>query len=443
MNRKPNVLLHLGWMLVFLVAFTLSACSSCENNSAEKADKKKLTKEEQLEENLKKGRPDPDCQPTLKRSVLEQSMKFGRQFMLNNQKPAGNFNYEYDFVAKKQSQDDNAVRQAGAFWSMSLLHLHQPGDDTRAAFWKSFEFWQGLATTHPETGTFVDYAKTGSKDTRVALGTISLISLAIIDFLRAEPDLAPEKKETLIKALEGYLQYILTMQTPKGRFAGTMDPVTFKGGGAPNPYADGEALLALIKAVKYLNLEKAQSHYLPAFEKGLKDAVDVYVKKARKKNKDSDLTKGFFQWSIMAMWEYQDYDKEKGKPYRAVIRNLAYWMIDTHRMIKRGRNTAYALEGLLHAYQIAKAENNSKDAKYFRCAIDKVLYKLTSWQVMGPLHKETKLLADNPTEDPLAVGGVVNHHKEPGLRIDVTQHQMHVVSLALKYLYTQEGPTWP
>ncbi len=440
LHRLPRLSLVVFSMLLLILAVSFSGCSSCKQ---EKQDTKTMTKEERKEWRKKKGRPDPDCQPTLTRSILEESMKLGRQFMINNQKPAGNFNYEYNFIDKKQSTDDNAVRQAGAFWSLALLHLHQPGEDTRAAFWKSFDFWQKISTTHPETGTYADYAKLGSRDKRISLGTMALISLAIIDFLRAEPNLDEEKKTLLTKSLEGYLQFILTMQTPKGRFASAMNPTTFKGSGSPNPYADGEALLALIKTVKYLNLEKAKSHYLPAFEKGLARAVKVYVDKALKKDKDSDKTKGFFQWSIMAMWEYQDYDDVKGKPYRKVIRRLAYWMIDVHRTIKRGKNTAYAQEGIIHAYQIAKATGNTKDMKYFRCTIDKVMHKLTSWQVMGPLYKEVDMLVENKTDDPIAIGGVVNHHKEPGLRIDVTQHQMHAVSLALRYLYTKESKTWP
>ena len=37
-----------------------------------------------------------------------------------------------------------------------------------------------------------------------------------------------------------------------------------------------------------------------------------------------------------------------------------------------------------------------------------------------------------------AVGGVMNHKEEPYLRIDVTQHQMHAVILAKKYVYSCE-----
>ena len=68
-------------------------------------------------------------------------------------------------------------------------------------------------------------------------------------------------------------------------------------------------------------------------------------------------------------------------------------------------------------------------------AIDTGLYKLTSWQVGGPLQHRNKYLLAHRTRDPLAVGGIMNHCRQAPLRIDVTQHQMHAVILALKYVY--------
>jgi len=35
----------------------------------------------------------------------------------------------------------------------------------------------------------------------------------------------------------------------------------------------------------------------------------------------------------------------------------------------------------------------------------------------------------------LAIGGVQNHRRESPLRLDVTQHQMHAVILARRYVY--------
>jgi len=48
--------------------------------------------------------------------ILKSSLDLGSNFLINNQKPEGNFNYEYDFVTKKFDMGDNQVRQAGALW---------------------------------------------------------------------------------------------------------------------------------------------------------------------------------------------------------------------------------------------------------------------------------------------------------------------------------------
>ena len=63
----------------------------------------------------------------------------------------------------------------------------------------------------------------------------------------------------------------------------------------------------------------------------------------------------------------------------------------------------------------------------------------------GPLAGKNKFLVKKGTDDPMAQGGVMNARKPSGapvtrdvahqLRIDVTQHQMHAVTLALEEVY--------
>jgi hypothetical protein len=77
-----------------------------------------------------------------------------------------------------------------------------------------------------------------------------------------------------------------------------------------------------------------------------------------------------------------------------------------------------------------------------------MFYKLTSWQIHGPLADKNEFLKKNPTTDEWAIGGVMNKAKPAKrpkptttyheLRVDVTQHQMHAVTLALRYVYPTE-----
>ena len=55
--------------------------------------------------------PNDMCGKNLTRGTLDESLERGIQFLLNNQKPEGNFNYEYNWVTKTMNQDDSQVRQ--------------------------------------------------------------------------------------------------------------------------------------------------------------------------------------------------------------------------------------------------------------------------------------------------------------------------------------------
>ena len=124
------------------------------------------------------------------------------------------------------------------------------------------------------------------------------------------------------------------------------------------------------------------------------------------------------------------HDTEK---YGDYVIDLANWMIDVHKTLKRRRNTAYAYEGIIHAYQLAIQRNDTKHIEKFAHVIEVGLTKLTSWQVGSPLMN--KFIRSHPTDNPLAMGGVQNHRREAPLRIDVVQHQMHAVILARRYVY--------
>ncbi len=63
------------------------------------------------------------------------------------------------------------------------------------------------------------------------------------------------------------------------------------------------------------------------------------------------------------------------------------------------------------------------------------MFKLTSWQVGSSV--ANKYIRSVKHEDLKAIGGVQNHKKESTLRIDVAQHQMHAVVLALKCVFEQ------
>jgi hypothetical protein len=127
--------------------------------------------------------------------------------------------------------------------------------------------------------------------------------------------------------------------------------------------------------------------------------------------------------------------------------SLGWWMDKTHRTLSRRRNHAYAIEGLISAWRIAHLRKDYGAETDLLFTLDRSLYKLSAWQIGGPLAKHNRYLEKHGKDDPMSLGGVMNAErraKRPKpvrkdvahqLRIDVTQHQMHAVTLGLEEVY--------
>ncbi len=366
--------------------------------------------------------------------ILQSSLLLGSEFMINNQKPAGNFNYEYDFVTKTFPAGDNQVRQAGALWGLSLIYAYNQDPEVKKALDKSLEFFFSFTKEGNGEGSRAIYYK----DEKICkTGTVALVTLGIIEYLRTDKaglvKLDNKYRGKLEAYLNGYIQHLLSLQLPNAHFADSFISNENKKiiSKRYNPYADGEVLLAFVKAAKYLDYEQLKSVF---HDSAILIAKD-YTMDQWPRDPDSNLTKGFYQWSSMAFWEYYDAGWQDSEFYGDYVVNMAWWMIYTHRTLQRTRNTAYAYEGIIYAYQIANARKYGTAVNTLSFTIDKGLSKLTSWQVGGPLESKNKFLSSFDQFPSVAIGGIMNHRKEPTLRIDVTQHQMHAVILALKYSY--------
>lgn len=368
----------------------------------------------------------------LTRETLEVSLRLGRQFLVNNQRKEGNFHYEYDFVGQALSQEDNGVRQAGALWGLALLHLDHPGSDTGQALSRGLDFFldrtcagagrQGLALSYP-----------GGR--RCESGMVALVGLAIIDTLRAEAggtaSMPPPRREQLEAVLDGFLRHLAALQREDGRFAEAWDPEARQASGRASPYADGEILLCMTKAARYLGRESLR----PLIEKLAPKLAEFYTLESWAEAADSNLTKGFFQWGCMAFWEYREAGWEGSKVMDDAILALNWWMIHVHEVGTKSRNTAYSVEGLVQGYRVASSLGLIEVRDVLDGTIKDILSRLTTWQVGGPLRDRNVFLVQNPTRDPLAMGGVMNAKNEGTLRIDVTQHQTHALVLAMRHLY--------
>jgi hypothetical protein len=365
------------------------------------------------------------CERKLDRATLKQSLSLMTRFLVKHQKPAGNFDYEYDHATKTYSADDSDVRQAGALWGISLLHRYQPSPELQAAIEKGQAFFEQNSRRAKGGRRCIAYPGEPNGGT----GTVALVALSYIELLRSGPPGASEEtKARLHKRLKEYLKQLVFAQREDGVWHSFIDE-RCNVSGEPNPYADGEALLALAKARKYLGITEFDRHLLKAASGGRKRNIDD----ALKEHPDSDTTKGFYQWSSMAFYELVTSDLPDMQTYGDTLLRLADWMIDEHDTLWRTRNTGYAYEGIIHAYALAKQRGDQARVAKYGCVIDVGLNRLLAWQVGGPLGNS---FVNRAKDDPAALGGVQNSVREAPLRIDVSQHQSHATLLALEHVYT-------
>jgi UDP-N-acetylmuramoyl-tripeptide--D-alanyl-D-alanine ligase len=370
------------------------------------------------------------CERRLTRDVLQRSLSLQTQFLRKHQRPEGNFDYEYDFSSQQLSSDDNEVRQAGALWGLVLAYAHEPNVAARDVGLRA-QIERGLAffeehSRQKKGRRCIAYPGASQGST----GTVALVALSHIDYLRAAPpELTAEARDVHRARLAGYLRQLERSLRPDGLWHSQYD---VKGcaaqGEASSSYADGEALLALVKAAKYLGFSELEPTLLRAADAGRK----LNIEAALAADPDSDVTKGYYQWSSMAFYELATSNIQGGASYGDTVLRLADWMIDEHDTLWRLRNTGYAYEGIIHAHALAEQRNDSARLAKYGCVIDVGLNRLLSWQVGGPLGSD---FANRGQGDPLALGGVQNEVRNASLRIDVTQHQAHATLLALRHVY--------
>jgi len=254
-----------------------------------------------------------------------------------------------------------------------------------------------------------------------------LLVLAHVEILRTE--LADTTRLELSTYLDKYLSFLTNLRMPNGQFNSNYSYKNGRGYANPSPYFDGEALLAMSKAAKYADYEEL----VPLILESAEEMYQINVTDALQEDHDSKVTKGFYQWSSMSFYEIHSAGWSKNDIYSDRCIDLAYWMIDVHKTLKRRKNTAYAHEGIAVAYELAKLAGNVKAQDKFSKVLNKALTKLISWQVGGP--SPNRFIKSQKAFDTKLNGGIMNSRRDPWIRIDVVQHQTHALLLTRRFLF--------
>jgi UDP-N-acetylmuramoyl-tripeptide--D-alanyl-D-alanine ligase len=379
---------------------------------------------------------------------IQLGLRLGSQFLVRSQRDAGNFRYEYNWLTQKETEEDNPVRQAGTLWGLTTLHLDDPQTGLLPAIRKGLQYFEKHSKDFSGGRRLMIYP--GQEPQK--LGAVALLALSHIEVLRRPEALeSPEEKKTLEAHLEGYLKAILAARTGKNNFYKFYDGKTGRAFGPTSPYYDGECLLALVKAAKYLGHNyllpdikvSAQAGWKKNVRLGLKitEAEDRDQKKlemdAKKKDKAMKRMKGYYQWGSMAWYELMGLEDPVFSKYAPRMLRYSEWNVI--RAPKSGNvNTGYAFEGLIPAFVIAVKEGDMLREQKFACAIRQGMDVLHSLQVgHSRARLGERLLGDDDADnskDERAQGGAQGSRGSPALRIDTTQHQLHALLMAKRLL---------
>jgi hypothetical protein len=416
--------------LVFWLLAALLATAGCKPKTEPAAEEKAPTKKDTAEKKKKKSKPLETPKELVTREILLHSLEIGTQFLVEHQKEAGNFTYIYDWVNKKYDNSDNQVRQAGVTWALALIYNNSPNPKVEEALKKALGFFEKDAKSTEDGKRYPVYPSTKFGKT----GTLALVALSLIDYLRAaQSTLDPQVFSKYKQQLDGYLKLLASIQTDDGLWYGGYDYATGKGIEKSSPYSDGEALLALVKAAKYLGYKNLIPQIMKAADAGHK----LNVAEALKTDPDSKTTKGYYQWSSMAFYEMATSGWPDTEKWGNYVIEMADWMIDVHGTLQRTKNTGYAYEGIIHAYELARIKGDTEHMEKFKKTVAIGLSRLTSWQVGSKV--ANSYIQSHKPYDSKSIGGAQDKQDEPTLRIDMTQHQMHAAILALRYIYKREA----
>ncbi len=357
----------------------------------------------------------PDSEPlTLTRADLDAGIDLGGRYLLAAQRPEGDFVYEVDWTTGEESPDDNAVRQAAATWAMALLYRETRDPAYRAALGRSLARWDAGACA-ADGRIWLGPQSAGQ------LGAVALVGLTLLDRLAAPEGLADPAVTRA--ALDALCAFVEDARLPNGGFCGFFDPEAGTHSGSADPYSSGEALLLLVRSGIGFSVPGRVTRALAWAE----EDYDLFVAKPLAREPDPDLAKGYYQWGSMSWFTLASAGYAPQIWGRRLVEQ-ALWMVEVHGTLNRTRNTGYAYEGIVPAWEWARRTGDENTARKLVSIIHQGLGKLCSWQLGHPLASAALRSAPERFH-----GAVQNHVTKPALRIDVTQHQLHALMLARRF----------
>ncbi len=355
--------------------------------------------------------PTLNAPPTAK--DIRAAIDGGVRFLLHSQRADGAFHYEYDWKKKTYSLNDNSVRQAGALWGLALAYRHDNEPKLLAACARGLEFFEKHSALTPSGGRFVRYPESSEG----FMGTIALVALSLIELLRSSAAMENISDQRCRALLDEFMQFLLDGQNDRGLWHSKYDHLVGTAYGEPSAFYDGEALLALVKAAKYLDYGHIKGRVMTAAATGYRRNILLALNKAGEKK---SIARGYYQWGIMAFSELID----SGWPDTEQYVEPVFYLADLRaRRPSSNKNQGAILEGLIAAYSIAGKRDLAR-AEIYRNLIISDVHDMLCLQV-GNAAALSFLTGSECDES--AIGGFQHYPDKPTLRIDFTQHALHAL----------------
>ena len=370
--------------------------------------------------------PAPDAWTfLLDAGTVDRSIAAGTAFLLRLQRSEGNFCYEYDYATRVEAMDDDAVRQAAGLWALATLHRARPDLGVEPGLRRGLRYFRDRSVLTPDRCRYPAYP-----GTKVGItGVPALIALTLLDYLAAAPKLTSGERDELRADLTGYVRFLLSLRRPDGLFPSAYSLQDGTGSGDPSPFYDGESLLALLKYAKAFDQ--------PDLRAPLLQSADLMYARhalaARQRSPTDEEMRSFYQWGSMAFYEISTTDWVERERFAARTLEMADWIIRDWKILAFPGNAGPAYEGLAVAYATAVLYQRPEEINRLAYVLDRGLYKHTTFQIGGPL--PTPEIPAAALKDERARGGIVRESTHTRLRVDVTQHQMHALILARRFLY--------
>lgn len=167
----------------------------------------------------------------ISRAELEACIALCERHLAGMQTESGNFCYEFDWEKQTYTDDDNAVRQAGTLWGLANLYRLCPDPALLENCRRGLGFYEDYSSTTAAGGRYATYPGQEHGYT----GSTALVALALIELLRSPWNEDPALRQHWRRRLDEYLDFLVSIQLPDGRWPSRYDADTGHAHGEPSP----------------------------------------------------------------------------------------------------------------------------------------------------------------------------------------------------------------